>query len=122
MKGDVLSREAERHDRNASVILSSLSPSRDDLESATRETEQANDKRALAECLDSAVSAASSMVSVRDAAKQIGVTEELLAIWLENGQVKATVEMNKLFGLGRFLFNEEAIEIAIQLAKRVKSA
>ena len=43
MKGGVLRREAERHDRNASVILSSLCPSRDDLESATRETEQAND-------------------------------------------------------------------------------
>ena len=88
----------------------------EDVKRAVRETEQAKDKRALAECIEA------QMYGICDAAKQIGVTEELLAIWLENGQVKATVEMNKLFGLGRFLFDEEAIEGAMQLAKRANSA
>jgi hypothetical protein len=45
MKGDVLRREADQHDRNASVILSGVAPSRDDLQCAIRETEHANDKR-----------------------------------------------------------------------------
>jgi hypothetical protein len=92
------------------------------LNSWINKTEHANDKRALTEVLDSAVRFASSMVGVRDAAKQIGVTDELLAVRLENGQVKGTVEMNKLFGLGRFLFDEAAIESAMQLAKREESA
>jgi hypothetical protein len=120
MKGDVLRREADQHDRNASVILSGVAPSRDDLQCATRETEHANDKRALADGLDSAA-VASAMYGVRDTAKQIGVTEELLTIWLESGQVKATVEMNKLFDFGRFLFDEDAIASAMLLAKAVKS-
>jgi hypothetical protein len=51
-----------------------------------------------------------------------GRTEELLAVWLQSGQVQATVEFNKLFGLGRYLFDEAAIVSATLLAKRAKSA
>jgi hypothetical protein len=52
MTGDALRREADQHDRNASVILSAGSPSYEDAECAAREVEQAKDKRALADCLD----------------------------------------------------------------------
>jgi hypothetical protein len=53
MTGDALRREADQHDRNASIILSARIPSYEDVESAAREVEQAKDKRALADCLDS---------------------------------------------------------------------
>jgi hypothetical protein len=54
MKGQRLRLEADQHDRNASVILSARNPTYEDSECAVREVEQANDKRALADCLDSA--------------------------------------------------------------------
>ena len=54
MTGDALRREADQHDRNASIILSVQLPSYEDLEYAAREVELAKDKRALADCLDSA--------------------------------------------------------------------
>jgi hypothetical protein len=54
MTGDALRREADQHDRNALNILSVQLPSYEDLECAARETEHAKDKRALADCLDSA--------------------------------------------------------------------
>jgi hypothetical protein len=53
MTGDVLRREADLHDRNASIILSVSVPSYEDVQSAAREVEHAKDKRALADCLDS---------------------------------------------------------------------
>jgi hypothetical protein len=46
--------EADHHDRNASIILSARVPSYEDVECAAREGEQEKDKRALADCLDSA--------------------------------------------------------------------
>ncbi len=52
MTGDALRREADQHDRNASIILSARIQSYDDVECAAREVEQAKDKRALADCLD----------------------------------------------------------------------
>jgi hypothetical protein len=55
MTGDALRREADQHDRNASIILSAQLPSYEDLECAAREVEHAKDKRALADCLDSAI-------------------------------------------------------------------
>jgi hypothetical protein len=54
MTGDALRREADQNDRSASVILSADNPSWEDAECAAREVEQAKDKRALADCLDSA--------------------------------------------------------------------
>jgi hypothetical protein len=53
MKGQKLRLEADQHDRNASVILSACNPSYEDAKCAAREVEQAKDKRALADCLDS---------------------------------------------------------------------
>jgi hypothetical protein len=55
MTGDALRREADQHDRNASIIFSMQLPSYEDLECAAREVEHAKDKRALADCLDSAI-------------------------------------------------------------------
>lgn len=52
MRGDVLRREADQHDRNASIILAARVPSYEDVECAAREVEHARDKRALADCLD----------------------------------------------------------------------
>jgi hypothetical protein len=54
MNGQRLRLEAHLHDRNASAILSARVPSYEDAECAAREVEQAKDKRALADCLDSA--------------------------------------------------------------------
>jgi hypothetical protein len=54
MTGDALRRGADQHDRNASIILSARIPSYEDVECAAREVEHAKDKRALADCLDSA--------------------------------------------------------------------
>ena len=54
MKGQRLRLEADQHERNASVILSASHPSYEDAQCASREMEQAKDKRALADCLDSA--------------------------------------------------------------------
>jgi hypothetical protein len=54
MNGQRLRLEADQHDRNASVILSAGNPSYEDTQRAAREVEQAKDKRALADCLDSA--------------------------------------------------------------------
>jgi hypothetical protein len=54
MKGQRLRLEADQHDRNASIILSARFPSYEDAQCAAREVEQAKDKRALADCLDSA--------------------------------------------------------------------
>jgi hypothetical protein len=45
---------AHHNDPNASVILSASNPSYEDAQCAAREVEQAKDKRALADCLDSA--------------------------------------------------------------------
>ena len=53
MKAQRLRLEAEQHDRNALVILSVRFPSYEDAQCAAREVEQAKDKRALADCLDS---------------------------------------------------------------------
>jgi hypothetical protein len=72
--------------------------------------------------MDGALRPTSSMLDIGDEAKRIGVTEELLANWLASVQLQATVEMNNLFGLGRFLFNEQTIVNAMLTAKRVKSA
>jgi len=53
MKGQRLRLEADQHDRNALVILAASNPSYEDAQCAAREAEQAKDKRALADCLDS---------------------------------------------------------------------
>jgi hypothetical protein len=53
MTGDALRREADQHERNASIILSAGVPSYEDAQSAASEIEHAKDKRALADCLDS---------------------------------------------------------------------
>jgi hypothetical protein len=53
LKGQRLTLEADQHDRNAAIILAARFPSYEDAQCAAREVEQAKDKRALADCLDS---------------------------------------------------------------------
>jgi len=54
MKGQRLRLEADYDDRKASIILSARFPAHEDAQCAAREVEQAKDKRAIADCLDSA--------------------------------------------------------------------
>jgi len=54
LKGLRLRLEADQHDRNAAIIVSARFTSYEDAQCAAREVEQAKDKRALADCLDSA--------------------------------------------------------------------
>jgi MerR HTH family regulatory protein len=57
------------------------------------------------------------MYGIKEAARQAGITEELLALWLKTGEAEATEELGELSGPGKYLFDESAIKRLHQLAQ-----
>jgi hypothetical protein len=70
------------------------------------------------------------VIGFKQAAKQAGVTEELLALWIKTGRIKPDAplstahlripgldEGDELFGLGRFLFTADDIEKLREMAE-----
>lgn len=57
------------------------------------------------------------MYGIKEAARQAGITEQLLALWLKTGEVEATEELGELSGPGKYLFDESAIKRLRQLAQ-----
>lgn len=57
------------------------------------------------------------MYGIKEAARQAGITEELLALWLKTGEAEATEELGELSGPGKYLFDESAIKRLHQRAQ-----
>jgi MerR-like DNA binding protein len=57
------------------------------------------------------------MYGIKEAARQAGITEELLGLWLKTGEAEATEELSEISGVGRYLFDESAIKRLRQLAQ-----
>src|ERR1700735_2082665 len=56
------------------------------------------------------------MYGIREAARQAGISEELLAVWLKTGEVEASEQLGEIAGLGKYLFDESGIKRVGQLA------
>jgi hypothetical protein len=57
------------------------------------------------------------MYGIKEAARQAGISEELLAVWLKTGEAEATEQLGEIAGLGKYLFDERTIKRVGQLAQ-----
>src|SRR5271166_4100853 len=61
------------------------------------------------------------MHGIRQAAKLAGISEALLALWLETGRIKPTTELGPAFGSRGCCFDDEAVEQIRRLAENGQS-